>query len=64
MTLLEMAGVLPNLQGLCKIAEGVQVMLAGHSQGSYVVAKEIIAKLFSREGTPSSWNRKCMSLEQ
>lgn len=33
MTLLEMARVLPNLQGLCKMAERVQVMLEGHAYG-------------------------------
>lgn len=29
-----------------------------------MVAKEIIAKLFSREGTSSNWNGKCVLLEQ
>lgn len=33
MTLLEKARGLPNLQGLCKMVEGVQVMLEGHAYG-------------------------------
>lgn len=43
---------------------GVEVILEAIPWGRQVVAEEIITKLFSREETSSSWNGKCVSLEQ